>query len=279
MTPEALMEAFDVMAEAPNGVQKLRELILQLAVRGKLVAQDPDDEPAAALMERISTTRSRMQVEGGAEKPKSLPPLNDDDIPYPVPASWQWVRLGAIAAQRLGKMLDKSKNRGALHPYLRNTNVQWLRFDLTDVKEMRFRPDEFEEYDLREGDLLVCEGGEPGRGAVWSGQHGPMKFQKALHRIRPYCDVSPWYILYSLQASAQSGSLEAYFTGATIKHLTGQSLESFALPLPPLAEQRRIVAKVGELMMLCDSLDERLERARDRASHLADSVIRHVGAA
>lgn len=106
------------------------------------------------------------------------------------------------------------------------------------------------------GDLLVCEGGEPGRCAVWRGRDREMYFQKALHRIRPLGGVLPEFIALCLTHDAATGVLASYFTGATIKHLAGQELSRYAVPVPPLAEQHRIVARVEELMKLCDALEQ-----------------------
>jgi hypothetical protein len=195
--------------------------------------------------------------------------LADQDV-----ASWKAVSLRDVATLRLGKMLDKAKNKGRLYPYLRNTNVQWLRFELDDdVKEMRFEDDEIEEFSLLPGDLLVCEGGEPGRCAIWDGRTSPMMFQKALHRIRPDCSLDATFLQYRLLSDAWEGRLESHFTGATIKHFTGQELARYRFSLPPLAEQRRIVAKVEELLALCDELEARQTAAREHRTRLVRSAL------
>ena len=98
--------------------------------------------------------------------PKPLSPIATEEAPFDVPDQWEWVRLGDIANSRLGKMLDKSKNKGPYRRYLRNANVQWFRFDLSDVLELRLENADLEEYSVKENDLIVCEGGEPGRAAV-----------------------------------------------------------------------------------------------------------------
>lgn len=172
-------------------------------------------------------------------------------------------------------MLDKAKNRGKPLPYLRNTNVQWFRFELSDVKEMLFEDDELDEFSLRKGDLLVCEGGEPGRCAVWDGRLPKMVFQKAIHRVRPNSKLLPEFLAYRLRADATSGRLEKHFTGATIKHFTGQELARYTFPLPPLAEQQRIVAKVGELLRWCDAPGALLTAPRELGGRLLDSLIHH----
>jgi type I restriction enzyme S subunit len=274
-----IRENFELLYDAPETVAELRRAVLQLAVRGKLVPQDPSEEPASALLERIEAEKERLHAEGKIGTPRKLLPIKSDEVPFAVPEGWEWVRLGVLADHRLGKMLDKRTNSGELYPYLRNTNVQWLRFDLNDVKDIRLRPDELDEYRVAPGDLLVCEGGEPGRCAIWEHDGREIFFQKAIHRVRPYLGVEPWYILYHLRANALSGDLSSHFTGATIKHMTGQALARYALPLPPLPEQRRIVAKVDQLMALCDELEAKLARSRAASERLAAAVVHHLTAA
>jgi type I restriction enzyme S subunit len=173
-------------------------------------------------------------------------------------------------------MLDKAKNTGTPQRYLRNINVRWFDFDLSDVFEMRFRDEELEEFALREGDVLICEGGEPGRAAVWDNREQNIYFQKAIHRVRFPEGVNPHFFLCTIRESVDSGRLSLYFTGVGIKHFTGKGLASFTFPLPPLAEQHRIVAKVDELMALCDQLESRLTTAQTEASRLLESVLHHA---
>lgn len=157
-----------------------------------------------------------------------------------LPSGWRLVRLSEVAEQCLGKMLDAKKNKGRLFPYLRNPNVRWLHVDTSDLQEMPFEDHELERYGLREGDVLVCEGGEAGRAAIWDGHLPDVKFQKAIHRIRTGPELFNRYLVHRLMADYYSGRLADYYTGATIKHLTGQDLARLEFPLPPLAEQRRI---------------------------------------
>ena len=157
-----------------------------------------------------------------------------------LPAGWRMVRLSEVAEQTLGKMLDAQKNKGLPLPYLRNPNVRWFDVDTADLKEMPFESHELERYGLRAGDVVVCEGGEAGRAAIWDGRMPQVKFQKAIHRVRPGPDLYNRFLVYRLMADYQSGRLADYYTGATIKHLTGQDLARYQIPLPPIAEQRRI---------------------------------------
>jgi len=238
----------------PDHIKQLRQTILNLAVRGKLVEQDPTDEPASELLKQI-----------GGEKA--------ENEPFSVPISWVWVSVDQIGDSRLGKMLDKGKNKGTPRRYLRNVNVRWFDFDLSDVFQMRFEDAELDEFALRKGDVLICEGGEPGRAAVWDERENKIYFQKAIHRIRFTEGVVPRFFVNALRQSANSGRLSSYFTGVGIKHFTGKGLSSFVFPLPPLAEQHRIVAKVDELMALCDQLETQLTTTQSESRHLLEAIL------
>jgi type I restriction enzyme S subunit len=173
-------------------------------------------------------------------------------------------------------MLDAQKNSGELKPYLRNTNVQWMRFELDNVKQMRVEEREEGELRLKNGDLLICEGGEPGRCAIWHGEVAEMYFQKALHRVRPCNAILSEFLALTLQIDCLNEFLANYFTGATIKHLTGRSLSEYPVPIPPIAEQRRIVAKVEELLALVDELETQLVASRTVAQNLLAALVREL---
>lgn len=166
-------------------------------------------------------------------------------MPVPVHGGWPRKRIADLAQHSLGKMLDKAKNRGEPRPYLRNLNVRWFDFDLSDLLEMRFLPSEAERYSVRKGDVVVCEGGYPGRAAIWEHDES-IYFQKALHRVRFHEPERAKWFLYYLHAKDLDGTLKKHFNGAGIQHFTGEALAHFALPLPPLPEQQRIVAILDE---------------------------------
>ena len=155
-------------------------------------------------------------------------------------------------------MLDKLKNEGCYMSYLRNINVRWGCFDLTDVLKMRFKDDEVERYMIEKGDLVFCEGGEPGRCAIWD-KANPIMFQKALHRIRCHGGVLNEYLKYVIEDYAKANKLEEYYTGSTIKHLTGESLVSILFPLPPIKEQERIVQEIQRYLSLVAIIENNKE--------------------
>ena len=266
----------------------LKNSILQMAIEGKLVPQDPNDEPASVLLERIREEKHKLIAEGKAKFPKGGESviyigsggspyekrvdakgrvLSDeciaDEVPFEeLPEGWCWARLSNVASIQLGKMLDKQKNHGELVPYLGNANVQWGKFDLANVKSMPMGETDRAKFALSEGDLIVCEGGVPGRCAIWASNE-TMHYQKALHRIRcdkrlllnTYCEL---YICFIVQSHVW----DSCFTGTTIKHLPAQTLSNWLIPLSPLAEQRRIVKRVDGLMPLIEEYGA-LEDARE----------------
>ncbi|TDO99582.1 restriction endonuclease subunit S [Marinomonas balearica] len=264
---------FDTLFVTEDSIDQLKQSILQLAVMGKLVSQDPNDEPASVLLERIAAEKAQLIKDKKIKKQKPLPPINDDEKPFELPTGWEWVRFGNVVICRLGKMLDKAKNTGSLLPYLRNTNVQWDRFILDDIKLMKLEESELQEFRILPGDLLICEGGEPGRCAIWIEAELEMYFQKALHRARPLAGVQSKYLQLCLTVDAKTGVLDNYFTGATIKHFVGAKLNNYIHSLPPLEEQYRIVAKVDELMALCDQLKAQLTSIKQTQLHLADTLV------
>ncbi len=159
---------------------------------------------------------------------------------------WVVRAISNVAKHSLGKMLDKAKNKGEPKPYLRNLNVRWFDFDLSDLKKMSFLPEESTKCTVVKGDVLICEGGYPGRAAIWNKPYS-IHFQKALHRVRFFEPEHSKWFLYYLYSQEISGELKKHFSGTGIQHFTGEALDRFELPLPPLSELRRAVAKVEKI--------------------------------
>ena len=234
----------------PGDMQKS---LLQMAIQGKLVEQRPEEGTGEELYQQIQAEKQALIKAGKIKKDKPLPEITDDEKPFDIPESWKWVRLPKIADMCLGKMLDKQKNQGFACKYLRNVNVRWGDFDLSDLLEMKFEQVDDPRFLIEAGDIVMCEGGEPGRCAVWR-QSTPIHFQKALHRIRLIEKLCPDFYYYVFLTYGGNNIFRNLFTGTTIKHLTGQALNTVIVPLPPLTEQKRIVAKLEELLPLCERL-------------------------
>lgn len=165
---------------------------------------------------------------------------------------WERVKLGDVSDSCLGKMLDQRKNKGTYKPYLANVNVRWGAFDLDNLQEMKFEDDEDERYGIKYVDLIICEGGEPGRCAIWKEQLPNMKIQKALHRLRVNGEMDYRYVYYWFLLAGKQGALKQYYTGATIMHMPGQKLKEVVIDKPPLDVQR----KIGDYLEAFDDLIE-----------------------
>lgn len=190
-----------------------------------------------------------------------------------LPSSWQLKLLPQVSEARLGKMLDKTKNLGKPTRYLGNINVRWGAFDLNDLKEILLSEKEYEELKINDGDLLLCEGGEPGRGAVWKGGDNELTFQKALHRVRFDGSVLADFALLCIENDARQNRLSLLFTGTTIKHLTGKALKKYPLPIPPLEEQKEIVRRVESLFALSNAAERQYDEAKKRIDRLTESLL------
>lgn len=173
---------------------------------------------------------------------------------------WEVVALGEIAEIKLGKMLDGKKNTtGRLLPYLNNLAVRWNEVDTSNLPEMYFDEDEFDRYGLLAGDVVVCEGGEPGRAALWDGRLPDLKFQKAIHRVRFHAPFAPRLLVIYLESIAGSTQFEKLFTGGGIKHLTRETFSQLNIPLIPSAEQTKIVECLSTLDELIVATRQKLD--------------------
>ena len=238
------------MGEISNAANLMVGKVLDLAIRGKLTKREKGDEPTAALLARIAAERQkrnsascRVRVRG------ALPPVSDDEKRFELPEGWEWCRLGEFGEIVLGKMLNRNVQTGKESEYLCTINVKWGSFDLSLKKRMRFQDDELKFYDLRKGDLLVCEGGDVGRCAVWQSDES-YPFQNSLHRIRMF-EVMPEYVQMYLHWLGVTGELQRMCSGVTIKHFTVSIVSRLPIPLPPLAEQKRIVERVDAILAEC----------------------------
>lgn len=181
---------------------------------------------------------------------------------------WEKVKLGNVTDSCLGKMLDQNKNKGDYQPYLANVNVRWGEFDLEDLPLMKFEESEQERYELKYGDLVICEGGEPGRCAIWKEQIPNMKIQKALHRVRVHDCLDYRYLFYWFLLAGKTGELNQYFTGATIKHMPGQKLKEVVIDKPPLEIQHRIADILSAYDDLIENNQKQIKLLKEAAQRL-----------
>lgn len=239
-------------ADQLTQLDNLNQAILQEAVQGKLVAQDAADEPASELLKRIKAEKAK-----SGKKEKQLPPIKAEEVPFEIPESWVWCRLGEVVEHNAGKTLDSGRNKGELREYITTSNLYWGYFILEDLRKMPFIEDEIKRCSATKGDLLICEGGEAGRSAIWDKDYD-ICFQNHIHRVRPNIGVDSFYLYYFLRKIFLSGEIHEYRKGMGIHNLSGKSLSSIILPLPPENEQKRIVAEI----------DKQFEKTRQLREHI-----------
>ena len=239
-----------------SNILATKSKILDLAIRGKLVPQDLNDEPASVLLERIRAEKEELIKQGKIKRDKKESVIfkGDDNSYYQdLPENWEICSIMAIAEVNLGKTLDKNKNTGKFYPYLRSVNIKWDEIDLSDIKEMQFEKDELQRYSIIKGDLLICEGGDVGRCCIWSSDE-TIYYQNALHRVRFHGGCEPKYFLYFMMYLEHTGYLKRISNGVTIKHLTKTVLSTIPFMLPPLAEQKRIVDEIEKIFATLDNI-------------------------
>lgn len=247
---ELLFPHLDELIQTPADVQRLNEAILQLAVQGKLVPQDPYDEPAEMLLKRIAVEKAQLLGEDKIRKSKPIPSVELNETPYELPKGWEWVRLGEIVTLWNGRAYSREELLDAGTPIIRIQNLndgdQWYYSDLN------LSPEKY----CDTGDLLYA----------WSGTFGPYIWQggKSIYhyhiwRVDLYCQLNKLFVFHFLKHISESVRGDAH--GVMLLHMTKQGMEQLPFPLPPLAEQKRIVAKVDELFAQTRALAANLRRA------------------
>ena len=248
--------------------EALKRSILQWAVQGKLVPQDPTDEPAKALLERIREEKQQLIKKGKIKKDKhesiifrrdnshyekldGTERCIDDELPFEIPETWEWIRLGTLFQHNTGKALNASNRDGQKLTYITTSNLYWDRFVLDSLKEMFFTDSEIEKCTVQQGDLLVCEGGDIGRAAIWD-YDIPMRIQNHIHRLRAYVPVCTrffYYLFYLYKGAGWIGG-----KGIAIQGLSSNAVHNLLFPLPPLKEQFRIVEMIDNTLQIVSAL-------------------------
>lgn len=275
----------DELEKQKTYAKQLRQNILQEAIEGKLTAdwrkQHPiikgnPDYDAKSLFAQIQEEKAKQNAKNGKQKKAAVAPVKAAEQPFAIPEGWKWVRLGEISECCLGKMLDGIKNQGIKRKYLRNLNVRWFSFDLSDLLEMKIKDEELDRCSARKGDLLICEGGYPGRSAIWNEDY-EICFQKAVHRVRFFVAPDmPYLFNQFLFHLSETGKIEEYLTGEGIRHLTGAKLKQMLFPLPPLAEQKEIVARVEAKLQAVTALQSHIAERESLTKQLMQGIMKEA---
>lgn len=260
---EELLAKIDELEKVENELKALHQAfssdmktaLLQAAMQGKLTEQLPEDGNAEDLLKQIKAEKEHLVTEKKIKKEKSLAPISEDEALFDIPENWQWCYLGDIFNHNAGKALNARNTEGEKHKYITTSNVYWDHFELENLREMYYTPDEVEKYSVRKGDLLVLEGGDIGRTAIWDREE-TYCVQNHVHRLRPYVELAVKYFYYCMMFYKNNGMING--KGIAIQGLSANALHCINIPLPPLAEQRRIVERLDKLLPLCDSLQAEL---------------------
>ena len=224
-------------------IEELRNHILNLAILGKLVAQEPSDEPAIELLKKVNP----------AYKPCDN--RHYENIQINIPNTWCWGKVGDLFEHNTGKALNSSNTNGSMLNYITTSNLYWDRFDLTVVKQMRFTDSEIEKCKATKGDLLLCEGGDVGRAAIWNYDFDIM-IQNHIHRLRGKADVSSRFFFYVFMLYKQKNYIGG--KGVSIQGLSSRDLHNLPIPIPPLKEQYRIADTLDNLIAKMDKITAEL---------------------
>ena len=266
-----LSEHLPLLASAPDGIQKLRGLILELAVRGKLVPQDPNDEPASELLKRIANERTRLEAEGTCRKSKPTPAVSNDEQPFTLPEGWVWIRLGQIGDWGAGATPLRSNPRyyGGSIPWFKSGE---LTSDLISDAEEHVTELALKECSLRQnrtGDVLIAMyGATIGKTAI---QAKPATTNQAVCACTPNTGVFNRYLLTLLKALKPNFIGQG--AGGAQPNISREKIVATVAALPPEAEQHRIVAKVDELMALCDRLEAEQADAASAHARLVETLL------
>ena len=274
-----LDEAVTNLQRVKANLKRYKASVLKAAVEGRLVETEATlarregrtFETGEQLLQRIlEERRAKWRGKGRYKEPVA----QTAEFTIAVTDGWTSATVDQLASVQLGKMLDKQKHKaGEPYRYLRNINVRWGTFDVSDVFEMNFESDELERFSVRAGDVLVCEGGEPARAAVWRAKQTDIKYQKALHRVRFDGAYLPDLIVIALEHLAKSGALDELYGGSTIKHFTRETFVKLVLPVPPAAEQARIVAEVDRHLSIIREVEVEVEANLQRAQALRQATL------
>ena len=234
-----------------KGAKQLQNLILQTAIQGKLVQQIAKEGTAKDLLKQIENEKAKLIKEGKLKKSKPLPEITDEEKLFEIPDSWEWVRIGDIFMHATGKQLSGKNQKGSPQKYITTSNLYWGRFVLDNLKEMNYTDEELEKCSAQKGDLLVCEGGDIGRSAIWNYNYN-ICLQNHVHKLRYYIEGYTEYVYYVIRYYKNINEFDG--KGIGIQGLSANVLKNICIPLPPLSEQKRIVAKLEKVLEKVEKL-------------------------
>lgn len=277
-------EHFATLFTTEQSIEALKQTLLQLAVMGKLVPQDPNDEPAAVLLEKIAAEKAQLIKDKKIKKEKPLPPIGDDEKPFELPVGWEWCRAGDVSYLKGGFAYKSQELLDAgTHQVIRMGNIRpdYLRLDASSVFIPSAIADNTEDYQLKAGDIILTMTGTKGKkdylySLVISEAHleqQKLYLNQRLCRMRPSL-VNVEFLNMALKDERILMPVFAQSTGSANQANIGMvAISNWALPVPPLSEQHRIIIKVDELMQMCDQLKTNLQQSQETQVQLTDALV------
>ncbi|MBL4239216.1 restriction endonuclease subunit S [Vibrio fluvialis] len=274
-----ISEHFDTLFTTEESIDQLKQTILQLAVMGKLVPQDPSDEPAAELLKRIAEEKAQLVKEKKIKKQKALPPISEDEKPFELPSGWEWCRFGSLFKSFSNGLYKPAKfytDAGVIS--LRMYNIQDGKIDFEGAKRVEVEPNELEQFLLEKGDLLINRVNSKelvGKTAIIPQLDEPLVYESMNMRAKPFTNyLSAEYLnLFMMTALAQQ-SISSFAKEAIGQASINQGqVSSMAIPLPTFNEQKRIVLKINELLVICEELKARLKESQTTQLLLTDAIV------
>jgi type I restriction enzyme S subunit len=251
--------------------QAIRSKILDLAMRGQLTEQLPDDGTAEELYRQIQAEKQKLIKAGKIKREKPLPDIPEEEKPFPIPASWRWVYLGEVFQHNTGKALNSSDTQGQQLAYITTSNLYWNRFELDSLKTMPFTDSELEKCTVRKGDLLVCEGGDIGRSAVWPYDYD-IRIQNHIHRLRRYsANICTEFYYYLLWFYKKTGRIDGI--GIGLQGFSSNRVHSLIVPLAPYDEAVRVVEVIKQAFSALDTIDALQAKYADNLTVLKSKLI------
>ena len=274
-TRKLLEQHFDIAFAAPDGIAKLRELILTLAMRGKLVAQDPNDPPASELLKEIKAEKQRLLKAGKIKKPKALPPVKPEEALYKLPLGWEWTRLGTVAEVNGGFAFKSSKYS--------NDGIRVIR--ISDFDEKDFKNDKIVRYPYSDNlsvfsleannILMAMTGGTVGKSLLVKSLPEPMVVNQRVATIKIVTRIVPEFINWLIRTDLIQSVIQAA-KNSTNDNISMGEITGFFVPLPPFPEQHRIVARIDQLMARCDALETLRKKQEEKRLTVHAAAIKQL---
>ncbi|HVK53719.1 MAG TPA: restriction endonuclease subunit S [Burkholderiales bacterium] len=281
---ELLERHFDIAFAAPKGIKKLRELILTLAMQGKLATQDPSDPPVSQLLKEIDAEKKRLVKEGKIKSQKPLPEIKREEVPYPLPFGWEWAKLGSISLSSDSGWSPQclpEVRTGNNWGVLKVSAVSWGSFNPNENKTLPPGKDPKPEYEVMPGDFLLSRANTDelvARSVVVRETPPNLMMSDKIVRFTLTQYVNKLFI----NTVNSSNFARAYYasnasgTSSSMKNVSREVMLNLPVPLPPIAEQHRIFAKIDQLMARCDTIEKQIDASTDKQTKLLNAVMAQI---